>query len=175
MPTCTTHVQCFSRMRQGGVLGGRSRVKIVSAEETNHEACHSTAMKHWNGHDEARSAGTQLPPIYHCRKWFDRTTEQHIARLFNRLEIWQRQRRRRSCLNPPEPVLPIDDGNREQTSEPPEVESGERRRVDGRRAPTPGRFGIAEPPECVNQRGLRFDSLTGRSARAGVRSARIAT
>jgi hypothetical protein len=57
------------------------------AEETNDEAGYSTALQHWNGHDITWSAGTQLAPIHDRRNSFDRTTDQHVTGLFNRLEV----------------------------------------------------------------------------------------
>ncbi len=131
-------------------------------------------MQHWNSNDEACSTGTQLPPIQHCREWFERAAQQHVAGLLDRLEVCQRHRHRRSCLNPAETVLPIDDGNGEQTGELPEVEGGERRGIDGRRAPTPEAFGVGKAAQRVEQRGVGLYSLAVRSARAGVRAPRIA-
>jgi hypothetical protein len=54
-----------------------------------------------------------------------------------------------------------------------EVGSGEIARVGGR-AVLPCAFGICELPQCVDQRGVRFDLIAGRSAGAGLGAARIA-
>ena len=132
----------------------------VFVENTNNEADDSSAIPHGNGDDEAGATGPQLSPIQQGRGRFNRATEQYVAGLFKRLEVCQRQRDRRSCLNPADPVLSIDKGNRTQAGKPLEMESGERLWADGRRAFMLVALCISELSERVKQRRrVGLDSL----------------